>query len=243
MDNDKHITAPNVTQFLDRFQLVSNWVMTSINKLDKPKRPVMLSKFIQIAKFCKDLRNFNAVMQIMAAIEDTLMLRFDGTWEGISQKYVPILLDLRKLVSKAGHFANLKQELYKSTSPGVPYLQAYLMEIQSLELEEDNFLDSSSTSPSQIHFLKFKKVARVISEIQRYQKASYVLRPQPAVQYYLRTVKALSRSEISALAALTHHREQVLGLESLHKMPDFGKPAPSPSHSHLVTLLNRCSYW
>ena len=122
MDNDKTISAPNVTRFLDRFTAMTNWILTTINKLDKPKRPIMLSKFIQIAKHCKDLRNFNAVMQIVAALEDTVMHRFDGTLEGINQKYVPILLDLRKL-AKAEDFNNLKQELSKSSNPTVPYLR------------------------------------------------------------------------------------------------------------------------
>jgi len=225
MDNDKAITAPNVTRFLDRFSAMSNWILTTINKLDKPKRPIMLSKFIQIAKYCKDLRNFNAVMQIVAALEDTVMHRFDGTLEGINQKYVPILLDLRKL-AKAENFNNLKQELSKSSDPTVPYLQAHLMEIQKIEMEDANFLDTLKTSgtPRQINLVKFRKIARVIAEIQRYQKDSYVLRPQPAIQCYLNSVTYLSRAELSVLATLTHHREEVLGLDSLEKMPDFGPP-------------------
>lgn len=87
----------------------------------------MLSKFIQIAKFCKDLRNFNACMEIMTAIEDTIMLRFDGTWEGISQKYVPILLDLRKLMSKSDNYNNIRQEIRKRPEqPCIPYLRTFL---------------------------------------------------------------------------------------------------------------------
>ena len=78
---DKQEQAPNVSKFLDRYNQVVYWVLTTINKLDKPKRPFMLSKFIQIAKYCKDLRNYNCCMQIMAAVEDTIMLRFDGTWD------------------------------------------------------------------------------------------------------------------------------------------------------------------
>lgn len=120
---DKQEQAPNVSKFLDRYNQVVYWVLTTINKLDKPKRPFMLSKFIQIAKYCKDLRNYNCCMQIMAAVEDTIMLRFDGTWEGISQKYVPLLLDLRKLTAKSNNYDNLKQELYKRNTPCIPFLR------------------------------------------------------------------------------------------------------------------------
>ena len=115
--------APNITRFLQRFQNVTNWVLTSINMVDKPNRSELLGKFIQIAKHCKDMRNFNAVMQIMSAVEDTLMLRFEGTWEGISQKHMPVLLELRKLMAQKDSYNAFKQEMFQHTSAGVPYLR------------------------------------------------------------------------------------------------------------------------
>lgn len=121
--NDKEIYAPNISRILARFDDVVRWVITNIVKLDYPKRPLMLSKFIQIAKHCKNLRNYNGCMQIMTAIEDSIMLRFDGTWDGLSQKYVPVLLDLRKTLSKANHYQNLKIDLYSKTVACVPYLR------------------------------------------------------------------------------------------------------------------------
>jgi len=234
--NDKAITAPNIVKFLDRFDHVVHWVLTTINKLDKPKRPLMLSKFIQIAKYCKDLRNFNACMQIMTAIEDTIMLRFDGTWEGISQKYVPILLELRKLMSKSDNYNNLKQELYKRNEPCVPYLQAYLFEIQNLSNEEPNFLDEKITpTPKVINFEKFTKIGRSIAEIRRYQRASYILRPQEAVQCFLLNTTAFSHSELSVLAQMTHFREETLGYNDRRgKKPELKLPeneAPKPPES------------
>lgn len=62
-------------------------------------------------------------MQIMTAIEDTILLQFDGTWEGLSQKYVPILLELRKLIPKARNFRNLRVEMEQKSSPCVPHLR------------------------------------------------------------------------------------------------------------------------
>ena len=104
------------------------------------------------------------------------------------------------------------------------FIEAHLIEIQKIEMEDQNFLDAhkASGTPRQINFVKFRKIARVIAEIQRYQKDSYVLRPQPAIQCYLNSVSYLSRAELSVLATLTHHREEVLGMQSLEKMPDFG---------------------
>jgi hypothetical protein len=125
LSNDGSYKASNIIRIENRFEEVVNWVLTTITKLDKPKRPIMLSKFIQIAKHCKDLHNYNGVMQIMTAIEDTTLLQFDGTWEGLSQKYVPILLELRKLISKTNNYRALNHELRNLSIkiPCVPYLR------------------------------------------------------------------------------------------------------------------------
>lgn len=220
-----------------------HWVLTSINQVDKPKRPFMLGKFISIAKACKDHRNLNAFMQIMSAIEDTIMLRFDGTWEGIShQKYIPILVELRTLYSKKDNFNNLKQEIYKRTDPCVPYLrlynflsysfyfysfsllEIYLNEIQDIYKNEPSYLDEKLVNkrPVVVNFKKLKNISRVIAELRRYQIPTYMFIPEPVMQCYLNNIKALNSYELCSLALLSQSREQLLGLDNQNLIPDFG---------------------
>ena len=191
----------------------------------------MLSKFIQIAKHCANLRNFNATMQIMSAIEDNIILKFDGTWEGINQKCVPLLLELRKLLSKANNFANLRVELYSKRGRCVPFLPPFLEEILSLEMELPDLVNHL------INFEKRRKISRVILELQRYQSLSslpsdllfspsdklendekrreeeeeergpYRLRLVPSIANHLIALEAMSKEELLNYAIITQLSE------------------------------------
>ena len=74
-------TSPNIRKILNQFEERVNWVLTTILQHDRKKRSEMLCKFILIAKHCANLRNFNATLQIVTAIEDNLLIRFHGTLE------------------------------------------------------------------------------------------------------------------------------------------------------------------
>ena len=90
-----------------------------------------------------------------------------------------------------------------------------MSEIQQIEEINLNFLDSSvATNPEVINFAKFKKIARIISEIQRYQQTNYCFVPVSSIQNYLLNLRSLSKLEISALAQVTHFREEVLSIRT-----------------------------
>jgi len=211
----------------ERNKSVVNWVLTTIVKLDKPKRPVMLSKFIVIAKYCKDLRNFNGAMQIMNAIENTILLQFDGTWEGLNQKYVPILLELRKLISKTCNFANMMREMRRSINACVPCLSAILKDLENIDSTHQNFLDSGA-QPENVNFEKYRETAKVLAEIRQYQSVDYILQPVHSIQSMLLNLNSLATSELDALAHVSRYREEMLGMHSLSDSINLELP-PNPA--------------
>ena len=61
---EKETNAPNVIQLIDRFNQVSNWVATTIIfEDDLETRRDMLVYFIHLANKCRELHNFNAMME------------------------------------------------------------------------------------------------------------------------------------------------------------------------------------
>jgi len=61
---EKETNAPNVIQLIDRFNQVSNWVATTIIfENDLETRRDMLVYFIHLANKCRELHNFNAMME------------------------------------------------------------------------------------------------------------------------------------------------------------------------------------
>ena len=79
---DRDVNAPNIVAVIKRFNLVSTWVATEIVKAEKLKDRIQLVKnFIKIAHECKNLSNYNAVMEILSGLQNSAIYRLKKTWE------------------------------------------------------------------------------------------------------------------------------------------------------------------
>lgn len=66
-----------------------------------------------IADICRYLRNFNGVLQIMAAFVNSSVYRLKQTWDRISKQNKQVINKLQSLVHSDGKFKNLRDTLTK----------------------------------------------------------------------------------------------------------------------------------
>ena len=66
-----------------------------------------------VADICRYLRNFNGVLQIMAAFVNSSVYRLKQTWERISKQNKQVINKLQTLVHSDGKFKNLRDTLTK----------------------------------------------------------------------------------------------------------------------------------
>jgi hypothetical protein len=66
-----------------------------------------------VADICRYLRNFNGVLQIMAAFVNSSVYRLKQTWDRISKQNKQVINKLQSLVHSDGKFKNLRDTLTK----------------------------------------------------------------------------------------------------------------------------------
>jgi Ras-specific guanine nucleotide-releasing factor 1 len=66
-----------------------------------------------VADICRYLRNFNGVLQIMAAFVNSSIYRLKQTWDRISKQNRQVINKLQNLVHSDGKFKNLRDILTK----------------------------------------------------------------------------------------------------------------------------------
>lgn len=87
----------------------------------------------RLAKYCKELNNFNAVFEILAALQSSAVDRMKKTWEVMTTLFLYNLEKLDRVIklthneltgvtSRDKNFKNLRDLLKKSLPPCIPYL-------------------------------------------------------------------------------------------------------------------------
>lgn len=67
---------------IKRFNLVSSWVATEIVKTEKmADRVVKVKKFLNIARRCHEIGNFNGIMEVLAGLQNSAIYRLKKTFE------------------------------------------------------------------------------------------------------------------------------------------------------------------
>ncbi len=81
---------------LQMFSDLSNeemfWVVHEIlHESSVVKRAKIIKHFIQIAKICKECKNFNSLLAIISGLDHLTVSRLKDTWDKVSPKYKKIL--------------------------------------------------------------------------------------------------------------------------------------------------------
>ncbi|CAF3873364.1 unnamed protein product, partial [Rotaria sp. Silwood1] len=172
--------APNVALVSRRFNEMCRLVITEI--LEQPTinaRIQCIEKWCTVADICRYLRNFNGVLQIMAAFVNSSVYRLKQTWDRISKQNKQVINKLQNLVHSDGKFKNLRDTLTKVDPPCVPYLGLYLSDLTFIEES------SQDISENLINFSKMRMKTHIINEVHRFQSTPFKIKHNPRVCAYL----------------------------------------------------------
>jgi len=193
----KESRSPHVLRMIYWTNELSGWVSTEIMRRDTPKaRADVLKYFIKLAKHCKDLNNFNAVFEIVAALQNSAVDRIKKSWEKLEKATKLIHAELVGVTSNTKNFATHRELLRKSLPPCIPYLGMYLTDLTMIDTTPD--FTKNPFDAELINFDKLRKTALVIKQIQLFQHTGYSLEVVPQIRDYLLTVKERNMSEEDA---------------------------------------------
>ncbi|KAH3745436.1 Ras guanine nucleotide exchange factor [Pelomyxa schiedti] len=175
------IKSPNICRFITRFNKVGKWVLASVLEGDTPKqRERVIRHFISIAKECKDLGNFNGMMEITAALGNSAITRLKKTWTSqLLEKYK----EFECLMEK--NFKTLR-DLTVNRSPCLPYIGIFLSDLTFIEDGNPNTLPDS---PALINWLKMTMTAKIIKEIQQHQSVPFAVLPVISIQAFISDIE------------------------------------------------------
>ena len=94
------------------------------------RRAKIFKNFIETAKQCLELRNYNAVMVIVvAALGSAPVRRLEGTKEQIPPESMSCLQKIENLMDSKGNHKKYREAIRTSQTPAVPYFGIYLKDL------------------------------------------------------------------------------------------------------------------
>ncbi|KAF9410752.1 hypothetical protein BGZ76_005444 [Entomortierella beljakovae] len=175
------------------FNFISSWVGTMILSPSKAKnRAKMMEKFINIAKILREMGNFNTMMAIIAALNNSSIWRLGQTRELLQGKEVwNTFKELDHLMGAEKSFSEYRQALKVQKLPCIPYLGVHNQDILSISEGNRDFRPDGT-----IHWQKFCLLTDVISMVMQFQSESYAIQPDPFISRIITDTHVLDDDEL-----------------------------------------------
>ncbi|PRP85293.1 rasGEF domain-containing protein [Planoprotostelium fungivorum] len=181
---EKEKYSPNLTHVTQRFNRISLWVQTEILRpCDVKIGGLVISRFIEIAKCCFDLNNYNTTFQILSGLNSTPIYRLKRTWAEVSPQWTQIYQDMHAILSPDKSYKSYRDRLHTLQPPCVPYLGVYLTDLVMVEEGNTTWMEAGI-----VNFEKCNMFYRIIREIMMYQQTGYNLESEPSLREYLMSV-------------------------------------------------------
>lgn len=166
--------APHIIAMIKASNFRTNWVCSEILKYSERKaRALALNKFVAIAERSLAINNYNAVMEIYAALQSAPIHRLRATWELLTPKAQETYDQLKKLWGAEGNWATLRETLRRVVPPCIPYLGFFLTDVTFINEGNPDFIPGTRL----INFSKWRTVAAVMKEVMRFQETPMNFRP------------------------------------------------------------------
>ncbi|KAJ3445578.1 ras guanine nucleotide exchange factor i-related [Anaeramoeba flamelloides] len=172
--------SKNVICLIHRFNDVSNWVASSIIRIDRiKKRAKQVIRFVKIAEYLRNLNNYNSLMSVLAGLTMSAVHRLKFTKEEIPKRYNDIIESLSDLMSTKDSYKASRDALKTSNPPCIPYLGIFLTDLTFIEEGNNDFTDGL------INFYKRNLIAKVIKDVQIFQQKRYNFMPVMQISKFL----------------------------------------------------------
>ncbi|KAG9510756.1 Ras-specific guanine nucleotide-releasing factor 2, partial [Fragariocoptes setiger] len=214
MKEDKALKAPHILLITKRFNDMSRLVSSEIIRVGELSRRVaIIEKWTNVAHICRVVHNFNGVLQICAAFENSSIFRLRKTWEKVAKTTRTTIDQLQGLVSTDSRFRNMRDAISRCDPPCIPYVGMYLSDLSFIEEGTPDF-----SPEGLLNFSKMRMMAHVIREIQHLQNGTYKIEFNPKVAHYLLdTSRHLSDNEMYRMSLSIEPRLSTPGGLSRHR--------------------------
>lgn len=183
--------SPNLAALVDRFNKVSCWVADEILSTGNiKKRVVVLTRFIEVADYCRLLKNFSSLMAIVSALNRSCITRLKLTWKGLPQKSRQTLQRLMVLMEPSSNYKNYRAVLKEVPFPFIPFQGVIFVDLTFIE-ENPNVVSSGL-----INFAKMRMISDQLFPLARLKTTPYSFTAIPEIQSLLKSIRFVSDEDL-----------------------------------------------
>src|SRR3989338_949464 len=201
-ENRAEVSA-NVVRLIDRFEMISSWVGTSILLLsDSRDRVVTIEFFIRLAWAARKLRNFSLLYATFTGLVLDPVQQQVEAWEQVSERLRSHLDVMRNMLSIRRNYREYRSELVSDASnllATIPYLGLVL---KDLVAAEENMSDR--TDDGMLNVEKMLVVGRILDRVLFMQQFSFRIVWDPDIQSEIERMTWIASEELGSM----YSREQ-----------------------------------
>ncbi|KAF3911978.1 hypothetical protein AA313_de0205256 [Arthrobotrys entomopaga] len=229
--------AANVLEMTKLSTQMALWIaFTILNDPDPKKRAAVIKHWIKIADKLFEMSNFNTMMAIICALNNSTIVRLKKTWELVSPKTKAALEKLRSVVDPSRNYNELRTRTRNQLPPCLPFLGTYLTDMVFFEdgnADKKPLPGEEPKSATGVNFTKYTLITKMLLEIQHFQ-VPYPVQEVPELQHYIeyqmRTLKESGYGDV-----------QKLYRQSLAVEPKKRDPPPTPALTISTSDLSNVS--
>uniref|UniRef100_A0A0N5C4S0 Ras-GEF domain-containing protein n=1 Tax=Strongyloides papillosus TaxID=174720 RepID=A0A0N5C4S0_STREA len=211
--DDKEKRSPQLLKLIQHSNQLTYWIQWCIvNERSLEDRVAMYSRVIEIICVLEELNNFTGVVALFSALNATSVHRLAHTRQRIDKEKIAAYERFTKLCDS--HWVEMSQRLKTVDPPVIPFFGIYLSRIVFFEEGNKTFIKRKNTSTSGnqedqkadndgvsednnndklISFLKCRKIASLIRDIQMYQDKPYDLIPEPSIKAFFENIDIIGK--------------------------------------------------
>ncbi|KAH3761054.1 Ras guanine-nucleotide exchange protein [Pelomyxa schiedti] len=193
MANKNRENFKNITEMTAKINRHVNWVSTEIlAQKDIVARAFVLHKFILVAMASLGINNLSTVKEIMSSLGSSAIHRLRSTWRILPSNTMEIFCQLERFISSNENHQEYRARLQTifekhPKHPCVPFLGISITDCLFLNQGNPDTIESPS-GEKMINFAKWRRLAKVIRELAKFQGTTYNLIPVYSIQHFLETV-------------------------------------------------------
>eukprot|EP01117_Protostelium_nocturnum_P001625 TRINITY_DN1197_c0_g1_i1.p1 TRINITY_DN1197_c0_g1~~TRINITY_DN1197_c0_g1_i1.p1 ORF type:complete len:757 (+),score=260.89 TRINITY_DN1197_c0_g1_i1:94-2364(+) len=180
-DQNREKNAADVHKFTNWF---NNWsyrmAQEILQKTDQKHRVSAIKNCIKLGVECKELNNFNALMEVIACLNIGPIARLKKTWKEVPEKYINQFNEISQVMEAVGNFKAYRSELSKAHRPMIPYLGLTLKDFVVIEDANPTVLTNGY-----INFDKMRMLSNGLTFVIHCQGKEYPFTPNLDVLEYL----------------------------------------------------------
>lgn len=218
LGNNLYVSEPTsdgvLEQVLEHSQDVSLWVAVEICSASSIKAQLaLITKFVNAAHYCCEIRNFATCLQIIDALE-MFVVRHLPVWKQVPNKTTEILEELKamKVLLKTDSSWLMRGESSRE-KPTIPCFLLFVIHVQQQEL-------GGFTLPSDLYkWTKMRCVARLVDQLRLFKQMRYAFQADEELKERLK--QRIHECKSENLHALASENSNNFHLSSSHGSRKF----------------------